>query len=88
MKKVYILFVLVACVCLCLTGCSPTCSVCGEDESFLIHHQCPECSVCFVLSPFRAEPSYCAHCGYEFIHRCECGRICDTPFCKVCGAEQ
>lgn len=91
MKKIYIILVLAAFVCLCFTGCSAKCDLCGQARSsgFILHANCPECSLCSEYISFKCLPCYCAHCGYEFHHHCvECGKICNTAFCKSCGAEQ
>lgn len=33
--------------------------------------------------------AYCSTCGYELIPHCiDCGEVCRTAFCKLCGAEQ
>lgn len=45
---------------------------------------CPDCGV-FLWDNIP----YCDKCGYEFIPHCiDCGEICRTAFCKLCGAEQ
>ena len=32
---------------------------------------------------------YCESCGCELIPHCiECGEVCKTAFCQLCGAEQ
>lgn len=74
---------------LCLVLTAGNCSSCGGDTSFLLNHvTCPECSTCYESKLLSSRPFFCRGCGFEFIHRCECGRVCDTPFCESCGAEQ
>ena len=44
------------------------------------------CDGCGVLI---GSEEYCAQCGYEIMPHCiECGELCNTAFCKLCGAEQ
>lgn len=90
MKKISIILVLAAFVCLCFTGCSAKCCLCEQVPSPLSSHKnCPECSLCSEYYGSKDIPCYCVHCGHEFHHHCvECGKVCDTPFCKSCGAEQ
>ena len=45
---------------------------------------CPECHL-----QIDSDMHYCAACGYELIPHCiDCGEICRTAFCALCGAEQ
>lgn len=45
---------------------------------------CPDCGV-FLWDNIP----YCDKCGYELIPHCiDCGEVCETAFCKLCGAEQ
>ena len=45
------------------------------------------CPGCHTESSYNVR--YCAACGYELIPHCiECGEVCKTAFCKLCGAEQ
>lgn len=45
---------------------------------------CPECSI-----EINSDMNYCISCGYELIPHCiDCGEVCKTSFCKLCGAEQ
>lgn len=46
----------------------------------------PHCSNCNAII---GSERYCSQCGYELIPHCiDCGEICCTAFCKLCGAEQ
>lgn len=45
---------------------------------------CPDCGV-FLWDDIP----YCDKCGYELVPHCiDCGEICRTAFCRLCGAEQ
>lgn len=45
---------------------------------------CPGCH-----TEVSANVRYCEACGYELIPHCiDCGEICRTAFCELCGAEQ
>ena len=61
--------------------------VCGEFDLPQKHAHCPSCES---LAGFGSSLSdYCSDCGHALISHCaECGEVCDTPFCKSCGAEQ
>ena len=45
------------------------------------------CSNCDFMVGIGSD--YCIKCGHELQPHCaECGEICRTAFCKLCGAEQ
>lgn len=47
------------------------------------HFLCPGCNA------FWFGNEYCSYCGYEFVPHCiDCGEVCQTAFCRLCGAEQ
>ena len=55
-----------------------------------IHHdlsqlsRCPNCHV--LINDFQ---DYCGGCGYELLPHCiDCGEVCRTAFCRLCGAKQ
>lgn len=49
--------------------------------------RCPGCDS--LIENLFNSTDFCTHCGYEFIPHCiDCGEICRTAFCKLCGAEQ
>ena len=75
----------------------------GKAICFIIGFFCVLIAIIgFVIFNFTYEPPlcpgchievggerFCAQCGYELIPHCiECGEVCRTDFCKLCGAEQ
>lgn len=46
-------------------------------------------SCCGIIEWNVSAEDFCGNCGAELIPHCiECGEVCKTAFCKLCGAEQ
>lgn len=72
---------LVFLICFVLSFCFVLCCIHLYSEATAVY-----CSGC---GSVVGTEEYCSTCGYELIPHCiDCGEVCKTAFCKLCGAEQ